>query len=59
MKTTRSQILPIQFLATAALPLAITRGQIRRSGIIPLLTKSIPAQMAARAVRTATPATTV
>ena len=51
MNSTRPQILPIQFLATATISLAITRGQIRRSGIIPLLTKSIPAQMAARAAR--------
>ena len=56
MNSTRPQILPIQFLATAAIPLAITRGPIRRSGITPLLTKSIPAQMAARAARSTTPA---
>ena len=55
MKSTRPQILPIQFLATAAIPLPVARGQIRRSGIIPLLTKSIPVQLAARAARTATP----
>ena len=53
MKPTRPQILPIQFLATAAVSLLITRGQIRRSGVIPLLTKSIPSQMAARAARAA------
>ena len=56
MKPTRPQILPIQFLATAAVPLAIVRGLVRRSGVTPLLTKSIPAQMAARAARTGTSA---
>ncbi len=54
MNSTRPQTLPIRFIATAAIPLTITPGQIRRSGTIPLLTKSIPAQMAVRTARTTT-----
>ena len=55
--TTRPHLLPIQFLATAAIALRIEPGQIRRHGLTPLLLKSVPAHLAAaRAARTGTAA---
>ena len=44
-------LLPVQFTATPALRLTITAALIRRHGVAPLLRKSVPAQMAARAAQ--------
>lgn len=51
MNTTHKQILPIEFHPAAEVRLAIQPGMICRTGIAPLLRKSVPAMMAAKSVQ--------
>ena len=49
MNTSRPHVLSIRFINTPAVTLVIAAGTIRRNGVAPLLTKSVRAQMSARA----------
>ena len=46
-KSHKQILLPIQFAPTATVRLVMQGGPIRRHGALPLLRKSVPAQMTA------------
>ena len=46
-KSHKQILLPVQFAATPMVRLVVQAGPIRRHGALPLLRKSVPAQLAA------------